>query len=278
MNNNQSGSTEAISILQENLKVLIQDSKNQTIATRSRKKLEGEIRNIISELSKLLNELDPIRQPTALFDPSNPKVVGRFVSLAMVAQSRHALSGINPFYGSGVYAIYYVGKFKPYLPISKTETPIYVGQAAPSISNARNPTEQGDKLSSRLIEHSKNISRANSTLSLSDFEFRTLVVQSGWETAAEDYLIHLFRPIWNSETQLVYGLGKHGDAATTRSNKRSPWDTMHPGRVWAGDAKLQDAKDLNKINSELNNHFQNHPVFKNMDSLLLSFIEELKQI
>ena len=278
MNNNQSGSTEAISILQENLKVLIQDSKNQTIATRSRKKLEGEIRNIISELSKLLNELDPIRQPTALFDPSNPKVVGRFVSLAMVAQSRHALSGINPFYGSGVYAIYYTGKFKPYLPISKTETPIYVGQAAPSISNARTPTEQGDKLSNRLIEHSKNISRANSTLSLSDFEFRTLVVQSGWETAAEDYLIHLFRPIWNSETQLVYGLGKHGDAATTRSNKRSPWDTMHPGRVWAGDAKLQDAKDLNKINSELNNHFQNHPVFKNMDSLLLSFIEELKQI
>lgn len=271
-------SATAIAALQADLKQLIESSQNETLSLRSRKRLENEIRKVISDLGKLLNDLDPIRQPLALFDPSNPKVVGRFVSLAMVAQSRLPLSNVTPFYGSGVYAIYYIGKFKSYLPISKTETPIYVGQAAPNISNARSPMEQGDKLSSRLIEHFKNISKASSTLTVTDFEYRALVVQSGWETAAEDYLIHLFHPIWNSETQIVYGLGKHGDSASTRANKRSPWDTLHPGRSWAGDPKIQDAKNIQRIELELKEHFKNHPSFSNLDSLLLSFLDELKQI
>jgi hypothetical protein len=213
-----------------------------------------------------------------MFDPSNPKVVGRFVSLALVAQSRQPLSEIARFYGSGVYAIYYNGKHPLYGPLSKSETPIYVGQAAPTVSNARTPSEQGDKLSSRLEEHRKNICRATSTIAIEDFEFRALVVQSGWETAAEDYLIHLFHPIWNSETSLVFGLGKHGDSANTRANKRSPWDTLHPGRTWAADKKLLDAKTTPQIKTELADHFKKHPVFKDMDNLLLSFIDELKQI
>jgi len=257
---------------------LLNEAKGETLSLKSRKVLENQIRKVITDLANLLNELDPIRQPTALFDPSNPKIVGRFVSLALVAQSRLPLSSVSRFYGSGVYAIYYNGSFAPYLPISKSETPIYVGQAAPALSNARTPSEQGDKLSNRLIEHFKNISKATTTLSINDFEYRALVVQSGWETAAEDYLIHLFHPIWNSETQLVYGLGKHGDAAVTRSNKRSPWDTIHPGRTWASDNKLQDAKDHTRIDTELANHFKNHSVFADIDSLLLSFIEELRQI
>jgi hypothetical protein len=267
-----------ISHLQENLDLLLKESKNSELNGRLRRSIEDQVRRVMDKLGKLLNELDPIRQPTAIFDPSNPKIVGRFVSLALVAQARQPLSSITRFYGSGVYAIYYNGSFAPYTPISKSETPIYVGQAAPSMSNARTPTEQGEKLSGRLTEHFKNISKASSTLAIKDFEFRALVVQSGWETAAEDYLIHLFHPIWNSETQLVYGLGKHGDAASTRSNKRSPWDTLHPGRTWAGDSKLQDAKDNDRIKMELKQHFKDHPVFFDMDALLLSFIEELKQV
>jgi hypothetical protein len=267
-----------ISELQETLKRLSLESKSESLSPRARKVLEVQIKRAIDDLGKLLNELDPVKQPIALFDPSNPEVVGRFVSLALVAQSRLAMSKITKFYGSGVYAIYYNGDFKPYAPISATETPIYVGQAAPAISNARNPIEQGDKLSSRLIEHYKNINKAVTTLSINDFEYRALAVQSGWETAAEDYLIHLFHPIWNSETQLVYGLGKHGDAAVTRSNKRSPWDTVHPGRLWASDNKLQNAKEVKDIETELYLHFKNHPAYSNIDALLLSFIEELKQI
>lgn len=78
--------------------------------------------------------------------------------------------------------------------------------------------EQSDRLCRRLSEHRKNIRKAANTLDIADFEFRSLVVQSGWETPAEDYLIHLFRPIWNKETGILYGLDKHGDNAKTRAN------------------------------------------------------------
>lgn len=278
MTDNSMNSIEAIAALQANLQSLILASKNEVLNSRNRKKLEAEIHVLITQLGQLLNDLDPVRQPKAVFDPSNPKIVGRFVSLALVAQSKLILSKVEAFYGSGVYAIYYKGNFAPYTQISGTETPIYVGQASPAISNAKTPLEQSDKLSSRLIEHSKNISKAVSSLSIDDFEYRALVVQSGWETAAEDYLIHLFRPIWNSETQLVFGLGKHGDSAATRSNKRSPWDTLHPGRTWAADSKLVDAKTVGRIENELKEHFAKHPAFQNIDSLLLSFLEELKQV
>jgi hypothetical protein len=264
--------------LQESLDRLLEQANTKLPSVNERKILKVQIRRAILDLDNLLNKLDPIRQPVALFDPSNPKIVGRFVSLALVAQSRFPLANVDRFYGSGVYAIYYHGTFPLYESLSKSETPIYVGQVAPSVPNARTPIEQGEKLSGRLIEHHKNIAKATTNLSIDDFEYRALVVQSGWETAAEDYLIHLFRPIWNNQTKLVFGLGKHGDSSATRANKRPPLDTMHPGRDWAKDAAIADAKSIDRITSELITHFSKYPVFADIDALLHSFIEELKQI
>jgi Eco29kI restriction endonuclease len=146
----------------------------------------------------------------------------------------------------------------PYAQISCSETPIYVGQASPAKANARAPMEQGDRLARRLDDHRRNIAKATSTLSIDDFECRMLVVQSGWETAAEDYLIDLFKPIWNNETNILYGLGKHGDDADTRANKRSPWDTLHPGREWAAKT-TQDARTPQQIQTDLRQHFQGRP-------------------
>jgi hypothetical protein len=266
----------SVDALRASLERLTADASDTSLSSARRKKLETQIKEAVDELTALLAKLDPIAQPTSVFDPSNPKVVGRFVALAMVAQDRHPLSDIPKFYGSGVYAIYYKGSFPAYLPISGTETPIYVGQASPSVSNARTPIEQGAKLSGRLNDHRKNIGKALSTLDLADFEFRSLVVQSGWETAAEDYLIHLFQPIWNSETNILYGLGKHGDSATTRANKRSPWDTLHPGRAWAAPT-TEDAKSVGQIDAELANHFAAHPAYPDLESVIGSFIEELRQ-
>lgn len=248
-----------------------------TLSPHRRKEFEAQLRGLVEELSDRLASIDPIAQPSSMFDPSNPKVVGRFVSLALVAQERHPLHAIPKTYGSGVYAIYYRGKFPLYAPIADSETPIYVGQAAPALANARSPREQGARLCSRLSDHRKNIDKAVTTLKLEDFEFRSLVVQSGWETAAEDYLIHLFKPIWNSQTNILYGLGKHGDAATTRANKRSPWDTLHPGRRWAADSTA-DAKAPETILRELDEHFAKHPAFRNMDDVLASFLDELRQV
>jgi hypothetical protein len=274
--NSRGSANGSVDALRASLEQLTANATDASLSSAKRKKLESQIKGAIDELTALLTKLDPIAQPTSVFDPSNPKVVGRFVALAMVAQDRHPLADIPKFYGSGVYAIYYTGSFPAYQPISGTETPIYVGQASPSVSNARTPMEQGAKLSGRLNDHRKNIGKATSTLDLADFEFRSLVVQSGWETAAEDYLIHLFHPIWNSETNILYGLGKHGDSATTRANKRSPWDTLHPGRTWAAATTL-DAKSIAQINVELANHFAAYSAFPNLESVLESFIEELRQ-
>ena len=187
------------------------------------------------------------------------------------------MSDIPKFYGSGVYAIYYRGDFPLYAPLTGSETPIYVGQAAPVSNHAKVPREQGARLSSRLSDHRQNIGKATSTLSLADFEYRSLVVQSGWETAAEDYLIHLFRPIWNSETNILYGLGKHGDDAATRANKRSPWDTLHPGRSWAA-RSTEDAKSVAQIEKEVAAHFKAQSVYGAIDDVLSSFLEELRQV
>jgi len=86
-----------------------------------------------------------------------------------------------------------------------------------------------------------------------------LVVQSSWEAAAERYLIHLFCPIWNNETKLVFGLGKHDDSGETRANDRSPWDVMHLGREWAANPKNKDSKDIETMNLELVQHFEKYP-------------------
>jgi hypothetical protein len=248
-----------------------------SLTSTRRRALETDLHAALSSVAQLLDRLDPISQPSAIFDPGNPKVVGRFVSLALVAQDRTPLAEVPKFYGSGVYAIYYRGSFPLYAPLSGTETPIYVGQAAPTSNHARTPREQGPRLSSRLSTHRKNIGKAASTISLDDFDYRFLVVQSGWETAAEDYLIHLFHPIWNSETNILYGIGKHGDDAATRANKRSPWDTVHPGRTWAA-GSTQDAKDMSQIQRELAAHFKAQPVYQSLEDIMSSFIDELRQV
>ena len=272
------GSTGPIAELRRTLDRLVSETNKPSLSSAARRKLETEIRAVVEALGRFLNELDPIKQPTSAFDPGNPKVVGRFIALAMVAQKRRSLASFEKHYGSGVYALYYNGPFALYDRIKGTETPMYVGQAASAIANARTPMEQGDRLCRRLEDHRKNIVKARSTLDIAHFEFRSLVVQSGWETAAEDYLIHLFQPIWNNETKILFGLGKHGDAATTRANRRSPWDTLHPGRSWAGSDKLADAKTSKIIANELRDHFGKHPVFKNLDQVMSSFIEELRQV
>lgn len=249
-----------------------------SLGPRKRKDLEGRLQGVVTSLSELLDELHPIAYPTSVFDPGNPKIVGRFISLALIAQERQPLRNIPKFYGSGVYAIYYKGAFRQYASISGSETPIYVGKVAPAAHHARTPREQGEKLNSRLGDHKRSIAKAATTLDLTDFEYRSLVVQSGWEQAAEEYLIHLFQPLWNSEIGILYGFGKHGDSADTRGNKRSPWDTLHPGRKWAGATKLIDAKTPAMIQQEVAEHLQVHPAFPTVDDILKSFYDELKQV
>jgi Eco29kI restriction endonuclease len=263
--------------LRKDLGDIATEARSAELTPHGRRKLNAEIKHAADELSRLLAELDPVVFPKAVFDPGNPRTIGFFIALALTSQPRQPLCELQEFYGSGVYAIYYKGDYDLYAPLRKAETPIYVGQAAPANEHAKTPTEQGIRLAARLNEHRKNIERAASTLSVEDFDYRALVVQTGWETGAEDYLIRLFRPIWNKETKLVFGIGKHGDSADTRRNKRSPWDTLHGGRGWAEAEAIFDAKSPEKISDELARHFSKRPPYLSSDDILEGFIEALKQ-
>jgi hypothetical protein len=263
--------------LRKNIEDLATSLSKVKLSSRVRKKVETEVESLSGWLSEIQEELDPVHQPSAVFDPSSPRTIGRFISIAMIAQERVPLAGVKTFYGSGIYAIYYKGGYGLYEPLSKTETPIYVGKADPATSVAEDPREQECRLARRLGDHSKNISRAESTLDINDFECRWLVVSSGWEAAAEAYMIDLFKPVWTKETKVIVGFGKHGDSAETRSNRRSPWDTLHPARVWAMNESLEDKKSEDQIREEVKRHFELHPTFKDRAAILEGFFNELRQ-
>ncbi|WP_237059706.1 Eco29kI family restriction endonuclease [Loktanella sp. M215] len=237
-----------------------------------KKKILDAIGEMKFGLEQLERDVDAIRMPNSFFDPSEPRLIGHFVALALISQERVRLSAIEPTYGSGVYAIYYTGNEEIYASISATETPIYVGKADPPVG-AKSIVEQETRLYRRLNEHRKSIDKV-SGIDVADFECRALAVQSGYQTAAESYLIDLFRPIWNNETRILFGLGKHGDAATTRANNKSPWDTIHPGRTWA--MGNREARGTEDILLEVARHFRLTKVFQSSEDVFSAFAEGIR--
>ncbi|MCC5838979.1 MAG: Eco29kI family restriction endonuclease [Opitutales bacterium] len=193
--------------------------------------------------------------------------IARFFAFSFCNQEMRPLVELEtcPFYGSGVYAVYFVGGGMPvYQPLSGSETPLYVGKADPKNPQAESTEEQGVALYSRLREHAKNIAKTD--LRLEDFRYRASPIQSGMQMAVEDFMIRLFRPIWNKQTKICFGLGKHGDRATTRANKRSPWDTLHPGRHWAADT-TEDQMLRTDIEAKIRHHLREHPPFADKATL-----------
>ncbi|KEO60032.1 Eco29kI family restriction endonuclease [Thioclava indica] len=249
---------------------MVQDTE---MTAPSRKRVLATIAEMKDALHTLERSIDPVRLPAAFFDPSEPRLIGHFVALALLSQERNPLESIAPFYGAGVYAIYYTGPADIYAPISGTETPIYVGKADPP-TGAKTVVEQETKLFARLSEHRKNIEKVQG-INLRDFECRALAVQSGYQAAAENHLIRLFWPIWNNETKILFGIGKHGDAATTRANNKSPWDTMHPGRKWA--AGNPEAKSADDIRTDVAEHFRTKPMFRTTEDVFRAFAQGIRQ-
>ncbi len=232
-----------------------------------RRQLRALIGETILRLEQAASGLDPVRLPGLIFDPANPEIVGKLIGDTMLEQPRGPLGSTPRFYGSGVYAIYYIGDFPAYQPICGSNTPIYVGKADPATLDARTPIEQGERLYGRLNnDHARSVRQAEKHaratdvepfIQLLDFECRYLVVRSAWQRTAEDYLIGRFKPIWNDEVGICYGFGKHGDAPTTRANTRSPWDTLHPGRPWATrEGNLPNPLSAEQIIERILKHYQ----------------------
>ena len=263
--------------LRDDLERLLDDARQLELTPRSRTLLSVELQKSAAALNGLLAELDPIERPSAVFDPGNPRTVGFFVSLALSAQPRRPLSSLKSFYGAGVYALYYKGKFAVYAPISATETPIYVGMAIYGAKEHHEPSAMGTSLAGRLEEHKKNIERASESLDINDFDYRALVVQSGWEGPAETYLIRMFRPVWNKEVTILQGFGKHGDSVTTRANSRSPWDTLHEGRNWASGEGQKDKKSREEIEQQIKIHYEKTTIYKTFEDVFSAFVAGLRQ-
>lgn len=232
---------------------------------------------------------DTIKMPRGSFDPSDPKIVGRMVSLALIAQPRVRLADVRPVYGSGVYAIYYHGDHPLYAAITGTETPIYIGKADPDNHDASTPREQGPRLTGRLLEHAGIIELAETYsnenklrpglrgIKLSDFSCRALVCATNAQLASEKHLIRMFWPIWNSDTKACWGIGKHGDSAGTRGNKRSPWHVVHPGKPDFLDKRLVDSIPPDEIQRRIQAVFARVPPRIDNLALLREMLEALRQ-
>lgn len=265
--------SKASDILAE-IDALLAETGSDNLTNPARKQLMERVGKMQDQLERLSRKVDPNELPDSFFDPSEPSLIGNFVALALIAQDRKPLATLKRFYGSGIYAIYYIGPAGIYAPISGTETPIYIGKADPQ-GSPKNVIEQGTKLADRLGEHRKNIEKVEG-IEIQDFECRALAVQSGYQAAAESHLIRLFRPIWNNETRILFGIGKHGDSSTTRANNKSPFDTVHPGRAWA--AGNPEAKSVSAIHTEVASHFQTATIFHDTATVFEAFVANIKNL
>lgn len=222
----------------------------------------------IHELERVLRRLAPAQFGAVDITLGRADGIARFFAFSFMAIERLPLDGVSnrPFLGSGVYALYYHGaEEEAYAPISGSETPLYVGKADPSSAFAETLEDQGKALHGRLKEHARNISKTK--LPLADFSYRAATIQSGMQYAVEEFMIRLFHPVWNKDVGVCHGFGKHGDSAGTRRNRRSPWDTMHPGRKWATDTTA-DQVERAEIMTRIRAHFAGHPVFKSRPMLM----------
>lgn len=277
----------ALKALEEDLGELVriaQENSNAATAKRIREGLAAHL-NAVETAREIT---DSVSTPRTSFDPSDPKVIGRMVSIALITQPFVPLGDVRPEYGSGVYAIYYDGDHPLYRRIRGTETPIYVGKADPDSHDANTPREQGTRLTDRLIDHKKSIKRVETyaeqnalppglaPIHLCDFKCRYMVCATNAQLAAERHLILMFQPLWNKETRACWGMSKHGDAATTRANKRSPWDVVHPGRSWAL-ASETDKFSPNQIAAKIDEVLDKVPAYLNHALLLEKMLETFRQ-
>lgn len=176
------------------------------------------------------------------YNPLDRASLGQSVAAALLQRPVGALPPREAFSGAGIYAIYYSGPFPTYDPIrernvgGRFDQPIYVGKAVPP--GARKGERYGlglpagSSLYSRLSEHARSIENVED-LAAGDFFCRYLVVEDIWIPLGETLLIARFRPLWNL---VVEGFGNHDPGGRRSRQRRSRWDSMHPGRSWA--AKL----------------------------------------
>jgi len=152
----------------------------------------------------------------------------------------HRLPPPENFVGTGVYALYYIGKVKLYEPLYDAnrlefKQPIYVGKAVPSgwrQARVRSEGSSSHELYRRLCDHAKSVSDAEN-LDVADFCCRFMILENAASDmigTVEAALIRCYKPLWNS---CIDGFGNHDPGKGRYRQARSEWDILHPGREWA---------------------------------------------
>lgn len=194
------------------------------------------------------------------YNPLDKINLGTSVADAMLGRAALPLAELKFFNGAGIYAIYYTGNFSAYKPLAeknknnKFEAPIYVGKAISPGGRKGNfdlDASSGSALYKRLQEHAESVQFAEN-LKIEDFFYRYLVVDDIWIPLGESLLITRFSPIWN---KLIDGFGNHDPGKGRYGQKRSKWDTLHPGRIWALKCQARE-ETADQILTELNHFFK----------------------
>jgi hypothetical protein len=169
------------------------------------------------------------------FDPLSKPALAESIALQLLKSPALAFPPKNKISGAGIYALYYSGNFSPYQPIAKKNkgpnptVPIYVGKAVPKGSRKGGvglESKPGNALFGRLSKHAHSIENV-SNLNLADFRCRYVVCEDVWITFCETMLIIRFEPLWNV---FVEGFGINVPGAGREKQRKSMWDTLHPGR------------------------------------------------
>lgn len=172
------------------------------------------------------------------YNPLDKANLGASVGEALLESAVCPLDMLKPFWGAGLYALYYTGNFAPYAPIAEKNrggkflSPIYIGKAVSPGARKGNfglDIDPGQALYKRLREHWESIKMA-ANLEIEDFYCRYLIVDDTWIPLGESLLIGKFSPIWNS---LIDGFGNHDPGNGRYGGLRPKWDSLHPGRKWA---------------------------------------------
>jgi hypothetical protein len=162
------------------------------------------------------------------------------VEAALKAAPAIPLCEFDAFDGTGIYALYYVGKHSPveaYEPTARRNRsgrwaePIYIGTGTSRRWRANDhSTNRSAYLA--LRRHARNITLATQhmALDLRDFYFKFVPADPLNAQIAETVMLDRLAPIWNS---VIKGFANHHVGTTRYAQKRTRWDVLHMGRPWA---------------------------------------------
>ncbi|MBA4087286.1 MAG: restriction endonuclease [Novosphingobium sp.] len=200
------------------------------------------------------------------YNPLDKLNIARSIEAELLTRDPIPLGDFAGILGAGVYAIYYTGTHVAYFPVSTKNSnglfsqPIYIGKAIPKGGRKGGLTADASKgraLADRLGQHATSVDQVDD-LNLCDFWVRHLVVDDIWIPLGENMLIETFQPVWN---RAIDGFGNKDPGNRRKTQFKSPWDVLHPGRKVM--EKLADSGLTREfLIQRLNDYFKGKPLAK----------------